>query len=124
MGVDDVVIRELHTAAGQLTQFQQPKKVKRYPCLYPWERLVVSAKGKIKFCPGDWMGGSEIGDLNTSTIAEIWEGEYMSRLRGAHLHNNFGDHSFCGKCPDWENTCWPEQGRSYSDMVGELCESA
>jgi hypothetical protein len=30
------------------------------------------------------------------------------------------DHGFCGQCPDWSQTRWPGEGRSYADLVEEL----
>jgi hypothetical protein len=41
-------------------------------------------------------------------------------LRQAHLGRDFSGHAFCGQCPDWAQTRWPGQGRSYADLVGEL----
>ena len=49
----------------------------------------------------------------------FWISRYR-RLRQAHLENDFGVHAFCGQCPDWRGTRWPDEGRSYADMVEEF----
>ena len=91
----------------------------RRPCLYPWERVVLTPRGELSFCPQDWVGGSVIAeDYRTSSIREVWQGEAYGRLRQAHLDNEWSQHAFCGNCPDWRLTRWPfQEGRSYADMV-------
>tara|TARA_R100000008_G_scaffold53027_1_gene32159 strand:- start:1980 stop:2969 length:990 start_codon:yes stop_codon:yes gene_type:complete len=128
-GADSVVIRRLHSAAGAvknvaktLHQIQKKEETERYPCLYPWERLILDPKGFMSFCPADWSYSSQVGDFRTSTVKELWKGEFMQNLREAHLSNNFSCHGFCGQCPDWKLTRWPEQGRCYADLVSDMRE--
>jgi hypothetical protein len=66
------------------------------------------------------MHGSAIANYHTTTIRETWNGEFYNKLRNAHLQSQFQEHKFCGQCPDWRATRWPDQGRSYADLVGEL----
>jgi MoaA/NifB/PqqE/SkfB family radical SAM enzyme len=124
-GADYVVIRRLHSAAGGVSNIaddlrRQGDKQKRYPCLYPWERILLNPRGELAFCPQDWTHGSAIAPYETTTIKETWQGEYFQKLREAHLKDNFSKHAFCGQCPDWQQTRWPGQGRSYADMVTEF----
>ncbi len=124
-GVDQVVIRRLHSAAGGVKRIaldmrNRQSSKKRYPCLYPWERILLTPKGELAFCPQDWYHGSVIADFRHVSIREVWQGDAYRRLREAHLQNDFSQHAFCGKCPDWEQTRWPGEGRSYADMVEEF----
>lgn len=126
-GADYVVIRRLHSAAGGVqnvaVQMREENKIlQRRPCLYPWERIIINPRGDIVFCPTDWIHGSTVVDYRTTTIRETWQGEFYKKLREAHLKNNYCNHSFCGQCPDWRQTKWPNEGRSYADMVSELKE--
>lgn len=123
-GVDQVVIRRLHSAAGgvpgiarQLRDEQGTEA--RRPCLYPWERILLNPRGELAFCPQDWSHGSVIADYRSSTIREAWTGEAYRKLRKAHLDDDFARHPFCGQCPDWRQTRWPGRGRSYADLVQE-----
>jgi hypothetical protein len=124
-GADYVVVRRLHSSAGQaqvvakMIRATDPEKP-RYPCLYPWERITINPRGDLVFCPQDWVHGSVVADFRETTIRETWRGEFYRRLRAAHLSNDFSMHPFCGNCPDWKQTRWPGQGRSYADMVGEF----
>ncbi len=127
-GADSVVIRRLHSAAGGLPQIaermrSQGKPGSRYPCLYPWERILLSPRGDLKFCPQDWVYGSTIAPYSDTTIREVWQGEFYRKLRQAHLSNDFSRHPFCGQCPDWRQTRWPGESSSYADVVRD-CLSA
>lgn len=120
-GADRVIVRRLHSNAGASAGIASGMGAgERYPCLYPWERVLLNARGKLAFCPQDWVHGSEIADYATETIAEVWRGEKYRKLRAAHTGCAFGGHGFCGRCPDWSTTRWPHQeGRAYADLVSE-----
>lgn len=123
-GADYVVIRRLHSCAGlkrKVAEFMLNQiKRDRRPCLYPWERLVLSPTGQVGFCPDDWKYRSKIAYLKDITIREIWQGEFMKGLRDAHLQKDFSNYSFCGQCPDWSITRWPNEDRAYYDVMKEL----
>ncbi len=124
-GADSVVIRRLHSAAGAVTdvadkmRLEQKSEVRR-PCVYPWERVVLNPRGFLAFCPADWTHGSTIADYKSTTLKETWQGEFYKKLREAHLSNNFQGHGFCGQCPDWKQTRWPDEGRAYADLIEEM----
>ncbi|TRZ89735.1 MAG: radical SAM protein [Methanosarcinales archaeon] len=126
-GADYVVIRRLHSNAGAIVPVADLMRTEneselRRPCTYPWERIVLNARGFLSFCPADWTHGSTIAgaDYRTKTIQEVWQGEFYQKLREAHLTNNYNDHQFCGQCPDWRSTRWPHEGRSYANMMEEF----
>lgn len=124
-GADNVVIRRLHSCSGAKADLAEERrtinaKETRRPCLYPWERIVLNARGDLAFCPSDWVHGSVIADYRRTTIYETWHGEFYRRLREAHWTNDFSRHKFCGQCPDWQSTRWPDEGRSYANMIEEF----
>ena len=124
-GADDVVVRRLHSCSGSLVSIAALKReamatTERRPCLYPWERISVNAKGDLAFCPSDWVHGSIVADYRATTIRDTWQGAFFTRLRRAHLTNDYTDHGFCGQCPDWATTRWPGEGRSYADLIETL----
>lgn len=126
-GADYVVIRRLHSNAGAIVPVADQMRTenaneKRRPCTYPWERIVLNARGFLGFCPADWTHGATIAsaDYHTTTIREVWQGEFYRKLREAHLTNDYTHHQFCGQCPDWKSTRWPNEGRSYANMIEEF----
>lgn len=125
-GADYVVIRNLHSNAGLIGEYAEKMKatqasLNRRPCLYPWERIVLTPKGFLSFCPAGWMGGAVLDDYRNCKIHEIWQAPIYKNIRQAHLSNNFSEFAqLCGTCPDWNVTRWPDEGRSYADMVQDL----
>ena len=125
--VDEVIIRRLHSNAGDDTQnlkkfyANSNQENKRRPCLYPWERIVLNARGMLSFCPTDWYGKSEICDYKYTSIKETWSNVFYKNLRNVHLKNDYSSCTFCNKCPDWKFTRWPFQaGKSYADLVSKM----
>ncbi|GEM_PF-157228 len=127
-GADFVVVRRLHSGAGMIPDTAEKMRSDnlgemRRPCTYPWERIVLNPRGCLSFCPADWEHASTLVDYSSTTIVEAWRGRAYEKLREAHLTNNFREHLFCGQCPDWSATRWPDEGRSYRHMVEELKSS-
>ncbi|MBI4742838.1 MAG: radical SAM protein [Betaproteobacteria bacterium] len=121
-GADYVIIRRLHSCSGAVQELADMRRKSlgetgRRPCLYPWERVGISARGDLVFCPSDWVHGSVVADYRQTSIRTEWQGGFYRALRQAHLSNNYRQHAFCGNCPDWASTRWPHEGRSYADMV-------
>jgi MoaA/NifB/PqqE/SkfB family radical SAM enzyme len=124
-GVDAVVVRRLHSAAGSVINVAQNMRAEqqgevRRPCVYPWERIILTPRGYLAFCPADWCHGSSICDYRDMTVVETWQSEFYSQLRDAHLGSDYSKHGFCGQCPDWKQTRWPEDGRGYADLISEM----
>ena len=123
-GVKDVVIRRLHTNSGSnmnVNAIEKNRKIERRPCLYPWERVVLTAKGRLNYCPTDWFSKAEICDYNSTTIKDVWHSVFYKQLREKHLCNSFGKNDFCKYCPDWSNTSWPhDEKKSYADLVEKI----
>lgn len=128
-GADYVIIRRLHSNAGlseeqaRLMREDNLRKLRR-PCLYPWERIILNPRGWLSFCPADWTHGSTMVDYRHTTILKTWQGDFYQRLRTAHLTNDFSEFPFCGQCPDWAATRWPEEGRSFADMIDDFQKTA
>ena len=120
-GTSDVLIREQHSCSGakeEIKFYKNSKNIERRPCVYPWERIVLNARGDLSFCPSDWVHGSYITKYKDHTIKEIWNGDFYKKLREAHLKNDFENHNFCGQCPDWQTTYWPSQEKkAYADLM-------
>jgi MoaA/NifB/PqqE/SkfB family radical SAM enzyme len=125
-GADYVVVRRLHSNSGALQavadQMRQENVADRLrrPCMYPWERIVLNPRGYLAFCPADWTHGSTMRNYREVSIKETWQGDYYHALRQAHLDNEYSNHLFCGQCPDWVATRWPDDGRSYANMIEEF----
>jgi len=76
-----------------------------FPC--PWITRTISIhwNGSIVQCDADWDDKDVLGNVNTITIKDIWDGE-LAKNRERHWNKdyNFGN---CDKCKDWQ------AGKSY-----------
>ena len=125
-GADYVILRRLHSFGGYVEEQAAAlrrllRNHPRRPCLYPWERLCVTPRGDISFCPSSWTEAPHFATLRETSLAEAWQGPLMRQVRDAHLRNDYSLCPACADCPDWAATRWPHEGRSFADMVDDLC---
>jgi len=59
--------------------------IENFTCPQPWQRLVIGSDGKAMMCSMDEMGSYIVGDLNTETIQEVWNGKKMNKAREIHM---------------------------------------
>lgn len=86
----------------------------RYPCNTPFLNMVLNADGTTSLCCSDWNNQVLLGDFNSQTLREIWQGEAYARVRRCHLENDFSDLSLCRDCAQWKaqpNIFFPWQYR-------------
>ena len=76
-------------------------KIKRYPCLSLWKSFFVNSDGKVSVCCMDWTQSLIIGDANKQSIAKIWKGEEIKKLRKIHINKEEGTLDLCKTCNYW-----------------------
>ena len=76
---DKIHITDLHNWAGTLNKESDVN----YPCYRPWLTFTVLWDGRVSLCCADFDGRNVLGDLNTSTIQEIWNAEPTGTRAGA-----------------------------------------
>jgi MoaA/NifB/PqqE/SkfB family radical SAM enzyme len=99
---DKVHVTDLHNWAGTLNQESDV----RYPCYRPWLTFTVLWDGRVSLCCADFDGRHILGDLRTSTIAEIWNGPAYVNVRRQHLES--GGPEICRSCdlPKKDSPLW------------------
>lgn len=115
---DGVIVRRLHTFGG--TVGGCVVAVERFPCYYPFERLVLTPWGRYAYCPV--LGGRQDNylDARKLTLQQAWESDYLQKIRAAHMSNDFTDAPYCRDCPDWQQTRWPGKGETYMDIINKI----
>lgn len=66
-------------------QFKNKKPV----CKLPWETIVVNWDGSVSACPLDYNGSHKVGNVNDTSLIEIWNSDLMKKFRECHLNNDF-----------------------------------
>ena len=76
------------------------------PCPYPFQRLNIDSRGKVEVCGFDISGRTNLGNVRTQTIREIWQGPMFQWWREKHAEGRGGDIPLCRECPDWQYRSW------------------
>lgn len=107
--VDRVRIYAEHSADGRFGTLAGGRPG-RVPCAMPAYEMLVFSDGRVGRCNHDW-NGAPLGDLNRSTVAEVWNGAAYRNLRAEHARLALND-PVCRDCDSW----YPVAGHQ---MTGE-----
>jgi radical SAM protein with 4Fe4S-binding SPASM domain len=99
---DKVHVTDLHNWAGTLNTESDVN----YPCYRPWLTFTVLWDGRVSLCCADFDGKIVLGNLNTSSIQEIWNAEPYRDARRQHLES--GGPDICRSCdlPRKDSPLW------------------
>jgi MoaA/NifB/PqqE/SkfB family radical SAM enzyme len=99
---DKVHVTDLHNWAGTLNTESDVN----YPCYRPWLTFTVLWDGRVSLCCADFDGKTILGDLNTSSIREIWNAGPYRDARRQHLES--GGPDICRACdlPRKDSPLW------------------
>jgi MoaA/NifB/PqqE/SkfB family radical SAM enzyme len=99
---DKIHITDLHNWAGTLNKESDVN----YPCYRPWLTFTVLWDGRVSLCCADFDGRNVLGDLNTSTIQDVWNAPAYLAARRMHLES--GGPDICRSCdlPRKDSPLW------------------
>lgn len=99
---DKIHITDLHNWGGALNRESDV----RFPCYRAWLTFTVLWDGRVSLCCADFDGSHILGNLNTDSIAGIWNNELYRQTRRDHLDH--GGPSVCQSCdlPKKDSPLW------------------
>jgi sulfatase maturation enzyme AslB (radical SAM superfamily) len=99
---DKIHITDLHNWAGTL----HGRSDVQYPCYRLWQTFTVLWDGRVSLCCADYDGRNVLGDLRTSTIAQVWNSKPYRAVRRQHLES--GGPEICRTCdlPKKDSPLW------------------
>ncbi len=71
-------------------------------CFYPWTAMSVHWDGSVVTCCMDYNGEQVVGNLNTQTVSEVWNGAALSSVRKRFGNLDYNGFAACMGC-DWVN---------------------
>ncbi len=77
-----------------------PDSERDFPCSWLARTVSIHWNGKFAQCDADYDGKFSPGNLHSSTIKELWQGELAQR-REKHWNLDF-THDLCSECKDWQ----------------------
>lgn len=72
-------------------------------CVLPFKELNIWADGKAVLCCNDWNEEAVVGDLNTQSLQEIWQGTPLKMARHLHRQCRGAEMGICAKCNSWQS---------------------
>lgn len=88
--------------AGSTPSHKEKEWPRPTACVLPFRDLNIWADGKAVLCCEDWNEEHVVGDLNTETIREIWQGPRLSEVRRKHMARLGHEVDLCAKCNNWQ----------------------
>jgi radical SAM protein with 4Fe4S-binding SPASM domain len=118
---DKVEVNDYNTWLGSKPDFNVGNTLKRsreggfdFPCIHPWNELVISADGKAGLCCLDYDLTAEVGDVTKEKIEDIWTGEKMAEYRNHIMKLDYHLIAPCRNCNSYiyqDKTWWAKLWR-------------
>lgn len=67
-------------------------------CKIPFTSITVLSDGRVVPCNSDYNGEQIFGDLNKTTLKEIWQRDIFREFRRRFVYNQFGETDLCNRC--------------------------
>ena len=74
------------------------KSTIRKPCSRVWQTFTVLSDGKVALCCLDYEGQVILGDVNKTSISEIWKNESYRKIRLLHKRARQDQIVICKNC--------------------------
>jgi len=98
-GVSDECIGDkIHNLDSNFVPMNSLTRNIKKACPYPFYTLVVRASGEVVPCCCAWERSLILGDINTKTLQDIWEGEKLRNLQRDHLSGKRSNYTACASC--------------------------
>ena len=94
----------------------------RRVCYQPFKGFTVTPEGTVSACVIDYSRDLVVGDLNQSTLTEIWEGEVYKKFRRRHLNRDLKGlicHNCMNNAHESVDPLMPEYKHDYRDRNKE-----
>ena len=89
--------KEYHNFGGNVKSSMKTKK--RYPCYHLWLSPMIAWNGDVLLCCNDPKHIKVLGNIKDKSIAEIWQGDELKRLRYLQMAGVSSDN--CIGCNVW-----------------------
>ncbi len=72
-----------------------------HACVLPFRELTIWADGNAVLCCDDWNEEHKVGDLNASSLADVWHGVALRHARKMHREGKGDTLAICARCNYW-----------------------
>ncbi len=78
-------------------------RMERAPCYMLFSLMTICWDGSAALCCEDWFNEGRMGNVLTSGVRDIWEGERFASCRDIHRNGEFSKIRLCKDCNSWYN---------------------
>ena len=98
--VDGIVVINQNNWGGISKNQEKDIHLTRHliPCPYMFTEMLINVNGKVNLCCTDYADKEIMGDVSTSSLCDIWNGEKMEAYRLLHLEKKSGRIELCSEC--------------------------
>jgi radical SAM protein with 4Fe4S-binding SPASM domain len=103
---DIVSSKPPHSWGNQMDSLVKSESFEEYalsPCVSLFGTMIIHPDGKVPLCGIDYNTNIELGDMNKSSIKEIWNSEPYEKVRRLHSTGKRNDIDMCKGCNIWED---------------------
>ena len=100
---DQVVVQKAHNwgSTVETMSFGDEASINKVPCIALWGTLCIHADGRVGLCCMDSDNIWPLGHVGAQSIAEIWSGSPMQRMRKKHITGRRSEFGLCNGCTVW-----------------------
>lgn len=69
-----------------------------FNCQQPWQRFFIHNTGEVCPCCAFFSSELSIGNVNKSSLYDLWHSQPMNQLREIHKTGKFWENEWCKKC--------------------------
>jgi hypothetical protein len=73
-------------------------------CVLPFRDMNIWADGRAVLCCDDWNEEHVVGDFNTQSLSEIWNGAALHHARSKQMAGCGNELEICAKCNLWRES--------------------
>ena len=73
------------------------------PCISLWSTFQITTSGQVPLCCQDYDTKVNFGDVNKSTIKEIWNSNLINKMRKLHKQGKRNQIALCKGCSTFES---------------------
>ena len=119
---DRIYFHNIFDWGGQLEGFKSISENTELhlPCVSLWSLMPIFANGDVPMCNVDYGAQNKIGNLNNSSIKELWNSITLNRIRNKHLEGKKCSIKMCSQCNVWEEMPPRDGGDTISSRYAKL----
>jgi radical SAM protein with 4Fe4S-binding SPASM domain len=109
--VDSIMPVDAHNWSGDFAEsgevdcVMRKDKANYYPCSHLWSSMVIRWNGDVVPCCRDLQGGLVLGNVEKTSLRELWNGPALVEMRKKHRDFRYDEIALCRNCSKlWEGT--------------------